>query len=239
MRSDVGPGGGGGETVFQAKLGLQQLVDAANDIGDDRVRGEEDPALDTLLGVISLEKAFIEADDRVFGGVQVVEGALMASMFVARSKSSTSLMPASSMSKWNWPRLRLKRLSSRVSEQKVVQVPGRAMGSVGGSAGLRDEVAQDAAEDDHGELLLFEADPEDAPRLAGDERTELLDLPSFDGVLGVEAEFLGGVLEGEFVHIIRVNGPIELIPQILDQGREGLNGAELVGVGLRGHRSPG
>ncbi len=124
------------------------------------------------------------------------------------------------------------------NEQKVVQVPGRPAGLVGGGPALRDEFAQDAPEDDHGKLLLFEADPEDAPGLAGDERAELLDLPDFDGMLGVEAEFLRAVLEGEVVHIVRVNWPVEFIPQVLDQGGEGLDGAELVEVGLEWHRLP-
>ncbi len=45
----LAPGGGVGEAVGEAELGLQQLVDAADDVGDDGLRRVEDAALDLAL----------------------------------------------------------------------------------------------------------------------------------------------------------------------------------------------
>ena len=45
----LAPGGGVGETVGEAELGLQEFVDAADDVGDDGLRGVEDATLDFEL----------------------------------------------------------------------------------------------------------------------------------------------------------------------------------------------
>ena len=69
----LAPGGCVGEAVFEAELGLQEFVDAADDVGDDRLRGVEDAALDLLLLVVGLEEVLVEVNDRVFFGVAVAE----------------------------------------------------------------------------------------------------------------------------------------------------------------------
>jgi hypothetical protein len=67
------PGGGVGETVGEAELGLQEFVDAADDGGDDRLRGVEDAALDLELLVVGAEEVLVEVDDGVFAAGLVVE----------------------------------------------------------------------------------------------------------------------------------------------------------------------
>ena len=69
----LAPGGGVGEAVFEAELGLQEFVDAADDVGDDRLGRVEDAALDLLLLVVLLEESLVEVDDRVFFGLAVAE----------------------------------------------------------------------------------------------------------------------------------------------------------------------
>ena len=51
-------------------------------------------------------------------------------------------------------------------EEEVVHLPAGAVGAIGAGAAFDDEVGEDAAEDDDGEALFLEADPEDAPGLA-------------------------------------------------------------------------
>ena len=45
----LAPGGGRGKAVFETKLGLQEFMDAADDVGDDGLRGVEDAALHAFL----------------------------------------------------------------------------------------------------------------------------------------------------------------------------------------------
>ena len=69
----LAPGGGVGEAVGEAELGLQEFVDAADDVGDDGLRGVEDAALDLELLVVGAEEELVEVDDRVFLRVLVAE----------------------------------------------------------------------------------------------------------------------------------------------------------------------
>ena len=50
------PGRSVGQAVFQAELGLQEFVDAADDVGDDGLRGVENAALDFQLFVVGRRK---------------------------------------------------------------------------------------------------------------------------------------------------------------------------------------
>src|SRR5260221_3084317 len=67
------PGDGGGEAVLDAEFFLQEFVGAADDVGDDGLRGVEDAALDSLLPVVSVEEVLVEMDDRVFAARAVPE----------------------------------------------------------------------------------------------------------------------------------------------------------------------
>jgi hypothetical protein len=69
----LAPGGGVGEAVGEAELGLQEFVDAADDVGDDGLRGVEDAALDLELLVVGGEEVLVEVDDRVFAAGAVAE----------------------------------------------------------------------------------------------------------------------------------------------------------------------
>jgi len=52
---------------------LQEFVDAANDVGDDRRRRVENAALHAFLRIVLLEETLVEVDDRVFVAVAVTE----------------------------------------------------------------------------------------------------------------------------------------------------------------------
>lgn len=69
----VGPGRGIGKAVGELELALQKLVNAADDAGDDRLRGIEDAAPDLLLFVVLGEEAFVEVNDWIFQEVPVIE----------------------------------------------------------------------------------------------------------------------------------------------------------------------
>ena len=69
----LAPSGGVGQSIGKAELGLQEFMDAADDVGDDRLGRVEHAPLHPLLGVVFLEEQFVEVDDRVFLRVAVVE----------------------------------------------------------------------------------------------------------------------------------------------------------------------
>ena len=69
----LAPGGGVGETVGEAELGLQEFVDAADDVGDDGLRGVEDAAILADLFIVGLEETFEEVHHRVFLAIAVAE----------------------------------------------------------------------------------------------------------------------------------------------------------------------
>ena len=61
----LAPCDGGRKAVRKTELGLQQLVNAADYVGDDLSRGIENAALDAQLRIIGLQKVLIEADDGI------------------------------------------------------------------------------------------------------------------------------------------------------------------------------
>ncbi|KFB77431.1 MAG: hypothetical protein AW06_001426 [Candidatus Accumulibacter cognatus] len=67
------PGRGVGQAVDQTELGLQQLMHAAHDVRDHRLRRVEHPALDLELPVVGLEELLVEVHDRVFAAGAVAE----------------------------------------------------------------------------------------------------------------------------------------------------------------------
>ena len=67
------PGGGVGETVRETELGLQEFVGAANDVGDDGLRGVEDAALDSQGFVVGVEEVLVEVDDGIVATGLVAE----------------------------------------------------------------------------------------------------------------------------------------------------------------------
>ena len=69
----LAPRGGVGKTVGEAELGLKEFVDAADDVGDDGLRGVEDAALHLELLVVLVEKQLIEVHNRIFIPIPVAE----------------------------------------------------------------------------------------------------------------------------------------------------------------------
>jgi hypothetical protein len=84
-----------------------------------------------------------------------------------------------------------------------------------------------------GQALLLEIDPKDTPGLVGMEGTELLDFLDVDGGLRVEAEFGRVVSEGDVLHIVRADRPVEFVAQIRHQLREGLDATKAADVSGR------
>jgi hypothetical protein len=96
----LAPGGGVGEAVGEAELGLQEFVDAADDVGDDGLRGVEDAALDLELLVVGAEEQLVEVDDRVFAARRLPKSRRTASMCVSGREQVDDIgtMPSSSKS---------------------------------------------------------------------------------------------------------------------------------------------
>jgi hypothetical protein len=69
------------------------------------------------------------------------------------------------------------------NEQQVFGLPRGALGLARRGAFLDDEQAENTAEDHDGQALPLELDEEDAPRLAGGERAELVHIPDVGGIL--------------------------------------------------------
>ena len=70
------PGSGRGEAIFEAKVGLKEFVDAADDVGDDRLGRVEDTALNFFLRVVGLQKMLVEVDNGVLVAAAVAEVSL-------------------------------------------------------------------------------------------------------------------------------------------------------------------
>ena len=68
----LAPGGGVGETVGEAKLGLQEFVDTTDDKANNRLRRIECPTLHPDPGVILLQEWLIEVNDRIAGEIRSV-----------------------------------------------------------------------------------------------------------------------------------------------------------------------
>ena len=102
-------------------------------------------------------------------------------------------------------------------EEQVVVGPGLALGLVGRSTLLERHLAEDAAQRDHGQALRLELDEEDAPGLARYERAQAFDLLDLGRVLRVNAELLGGVVEGQLFEVGRVDRPAQLVAEVGDE----------------------
>ena len=92
-------------------------------------------------------------------------------------------------------------------------------------------MAQDATQDDDGEFLLFKFNKENAPRLAGRERTKLVNLFNLDRVLVLQAKFFRLIFKGEIVETARFHWPSKFGFQVANQIGEFADVAELVGGG--------
>ena len=119
------------------------------------------------------------------------------------------------------------------NEQEVFGIPHGLVGFVGRLPFFHDEVTQDAAQDDDGEFLFFKFDEENAPRLAGGERAELVNLFDFDGVFILQSKFGWLVFKGEVVETACRDRPIEFGFQVADEVGELADVAELVGWHIR------
>lgn len=92
-------------------------------------------------------------------------------------------------------------------------------------------MTQDAPQDDDGKFLFLELDEEDAPRLAGCERTKLVNFFYFDGILVFQAKLGWLIFKSEVVEAARLDRPFEFRFQVVDEVGELADVAELVGSG--------
>ena len=118
-------------------------------------------------------------------------------------------------------------------EEEVVSSPSLTLGLPRRCALFQDERAEDEPHDDDGEALLLEVHPEDAPRLVAIERAELFDFLDAHGGFRGDAEFGAGVIEADVLDVVGLDGPVEFVTEVGDEGREGLDAAEAVEVGVR------
>src|SRR5512137_2300992 len=81
----LAPGDGGCKAVFEAELGLQEFMHAANDIRNDGLRGVEDTTLNFELLVVGGEEVLVEMDDGVFAARAFAE--------VSQDRRQVSLIP--------------------------------------------------------------------------------------------------------------------------------------------------
>ena len=114
-------------------------------------------------------------------------------------------------------------------EKQVVQMPGGLIGFVGRSSLLDHQLAEDAAQGHDRQALRFKLDEEDAPGLVGDQGPELLDLFDLGGSLGIDAQFLRLIVESQVFKVFGLDGPVQFVPQILDQRREGFYFPKIIG----------
>jgi hypothetical protein len=64
------------------------------------------------------------------------------------------------------------------------------------------------------------------------ERAELLDFLDAHGSGGGQAEFGAGVVEADVLDVVGLEGPVEFVTEVGDEGRERLDAAEPVEIGL-------
>jgi hypothetical protein len=115
------------------------------------------------------------------------------------------------------------------NEKKIVGVPRGLVGLFCRGAFLDDKMAQDAAQDDDGEFLFLELDEENAPRLAGRKRAELVNFLDGDGVLVFQTEFGGNIFKRNVVEAARLDRPFKFGFQIADEIGKLADGSEWVG----------
>ena len=98
-----------------------------------------------------------------------------------------------------------------------MRVPGRPFCATGRRPLLEHQLSQNASQGHDREPLGLELDEEDSPGLAGHQGAKLLDAVDLGRGLGVEAQFLGLVIEREVVEVLRIDRPIEFVAQVLYQ----------------------
>ena len=98
--------------------------------------------------------------------------------------------------------------------------------------------SEDSAERYDWQAFRLELDEEDAPRLAGRQRTQSLDLLDLGRVTGVDPELRRGVLEGQVLEVGPAYRPVQLVAKERDQLVEAPDSAEaLAEVGRWGQYS--
>ena len=122
-------------------------------------------------------------------------------------------------------------------EQQVVHRPGLALRPVGGCSLSQGYLAQDAPQRRNRQPLRLELDEEDTPRLVRRERPHALDLLDLGGVLGVDPQFFGGIVERPLLEVIALDRPVHPVAQKGDQLVEASDARQLGPVSIRGHRA--
>ena len=116
-------------------------------------------------------------------------------------------------------------------EEEVTSLPAFGVGGIGGRALFQDKMPEDTAEDDNGQPFFFKVHEEDAPRLAVLEGTELMDGFDLGGVLVLQTQLGGLILESEIVETVFADGPVQFVFEVADEFLEGAEMAE-VGAGM-------
>ena len=102
-------------------------------------------------------------------------------------------------------------------EEQIFGGPGSAFGRTGRGPLPERHATEDSAERHHRQALGLELDKEDAPGLTRYERAQALDLLDLGRVLRVDSKFLGGVLEGHLLEVLRGDRPVEFVAQVGDE----------------------
>jgi len=92
------------------------------------------------------------------------------------------------------------------------------------------EGPENLPEHDDRKSLTFKSQEENAPWLLLCKRAELLDLFDLCGVLRVNAEFLRLIFESQFVNVIGLDGPVEIVTKEFDERRQRLDLPEPFGA---------
>ena len=94
------------------------------------------------------------------------------------------------------------------------------MGFICAGAILRNQIAEDSAEHDHGQPLLLEVYPENAPWLVGIERAKLFYIFDLGGMFCIKAEFLRLIIKSDVFSVVGFDGPVEFIAEVGDELRQ-------------------
>jgi len=110
------------------------------------------------------------------------------------------------------------------------------MAAAGGAA-FWHQTIEHATQRGNGQAALVELDKENAPGLAADQRAQLLDGLDLDFVLGLAVELVGLPVKQVVFPVVHMHRPAQLVVQVLHQGGDGMDVAQIVGQGVERYRA--
>ncbi|WP_139313354.1 hypothetical protein [Rhodoferax antarcticus] len=118
-------------------------------------------------------------------------------------------------------------LAKARNKQQVVRCPGLVAAT--GRTAFWHQTVEHAAQRGNGQAAFVELYKENTPGLAADQGAQLFDGFDLDFVLGLEVELVGLPVKEVVFPVLHIDGPAQLVVQVVHQGWNGMNLAQFVG----------